>query len=348
MLAEPSTVGAFPSRLHEHDATENTTEAIRNQTLGHVNSAIFHKYYTPQHVNVDLASAFLGKMSNDALCRLAGHMCLYRDPRALAIVRASSKAALARNSDLKEMATTITGLSTALKLSYPGQGWKSLAKERNDDRLKELEAMAEDRDSLKRSLANKIWRSEWKDYFSQAGTREIEYQARHGRPSDFELAEPHFALDERNILAGLLFHNDEVDKIDSDVLLHNRQVAIANMVSLCSKSVPLALTRPQNAPKSGKSDEGVDGDLKVEEDCVQTMTVEMCPWCFYNESLPRDARTKTFEHPQNLRRHIKGFHLQLGATGVRCPYRECGQRLEHTGHLRGHLVTQHSLSTGRI
>lgn len=55
--------------------------------MGHSRSEIFEKYYLSQVVGADVMSAYLGTPSKDALNRLAGHMSLTRDPRALAKVR---------------------------------------------------------------------------------------------------------------------------------------------------------------------------------------------------------------------------------------------------------------------
>lgn len=183
--------------------------------MRHSRSQIFDQWYISQISGADTQSAYLETSSRNALVRLASHMSLTRDPRAMAAIRQSLKMHVQHDDsevrELEEKARTlkanITGRFGMIKCAVGTTLYDDYQNTLADLRRR------------KKQVERETFESTWDEYFKRVGCEEIDRQRR-GQKSTYTEPRPVFPFEERAQLADWLWRNADVDKVSLRRLKH--------------------------------------------------------------------------------------------------------------------------------
>jgi len=176
-------------------------------------------------------SAYLGTPSKDALIRLAGHMSLTRDPRALAAIGQSRLSYINLEPEVKALEAKRDDLKADITARF---GMIKLAQDQDTDSYEEYQAILANLRNRKKQVDREKFCFDWQTYFANVGCKEIDRQRRGLEPTYID-EKPSFVVEERARLAGLLYRNENIEETSEDRVQAHRIQALQYMISLCSR-----------------------------------------------------------------------------------------------------------------
>jgi hypothetical protein len=350
----------------------NATDAVRNRAMGHSRSDIYSRFYTNNIVNVDTISCFLRTPAETSRIHLASHMGLTRDPSAQSRIPPPSKVDIDSHPDVKDVLKQHDLLKAQLTTRHRTIRAAKLSPEHTDyaEIKKELRAA--------RAKAERIIKEQrWQTHFSTLGADEIIRQ-RTGS-TDFITQTATFAVEERRELSEMFCRVDDATQITVTARKERRLHAMKLMISLYDRRVdhhrPATMTEPiiQHETSFTALENGMDqtpnheAPLELRSDVstdtsaeVKMYTMNRCPWCFFDESLPIGQRKHQFAQLATLRTHIENRHIRhinastsclqpnpwtgeaYEASGpFICPFQSCKARFIIEEILKNHLAVEH-------
>ena len=318
------------------------TQAQLQQVMCHINAATYQAYIN-QRVQCDTSAAFLGRPSNKALLKAAGHMSRYCDPDAPTDVSPSKLKEI--KSDPKLM--SLTKLRDNLSQEVRHESGTIKQAEKDSTKLyhmyRETQNLVRSTQEHLRKLAKASTRNE---FFQRVNTNEINLQLNiannkaFGSPAKPQQSQSSHSLQERRLLAELIC----ADTNDSDdyTRLKHRMYTTQAMINLGRKkdfSLP-------NSTATHSSCKSPANEIKLlADDIPETCDRKQCFMCFWNDKAPENKRKHKFFSSQRAREHVLGQHLHsIGNQPVFCPNPSCKDTKTSFWELNGflnHLVRVH-------
>ena len=295
----------------------------------HINAATYQAYIN-QRIQCDTVAAFLGRPSNNALLKAAGHMSRHVDPRA---------PTNATHLDLQHIRTDPT-LVKVIELRH------SLSQEvrRESGSIREAEVSGTKLYQMYRAVENKVRSTRaYLRKLAKATTRqeffnnisiEINSQLKDDAGSFLDLGpdawnpQVSYNLKERRLLAELICA-DTCDLNDETKLKH--RIYTTNAMILLGKE--REIRRVKSEMKAGT------------DEFPQSCDTNQCFFCFWDEYAPINQRLNKFCSTYRARDHMISRHLKgLGERAVICPEPRCRDKKATFHELRtfqAHLARVH-------
>lgn len=310
------------SPLHRHGLCIDShcflavaTDAQRNQVLGHASSGLstYQKHYQSERVAIDVQAVYCGHPSRTLLRQAAGHMSLYRDPRAPVQLSPEEKQSVRED-------PTIQSLTEHCKTLEIKRNWKrhtgAKAKAHEGPDCKEL---ATARALLKSEIAHKereLFKIVRTKYFRSIGTIELNRQSCKGE-GDMNLDhEPtpeilQYTFEERKRLIHSLFKAVDPEKESRSVILEARLRAISDLTTLCSKREIKRREAHMTVNITSVSIE-TGSCVSASDESDPTCTLEplplICLVCCGDSHLSQDDRFKVYNRKNILQKHFERHH----------------------------------------
>lgn len=291
----------------------------------HINAATYQAYIN-QRIQCDTVAAFLGRPSNKALLKAAGHMSRYVDPRA---------PTTAAHHDLESIKTDPTlvkliELRDTLSQEVRRQSGSIREAEVQSTKLYQMYRTVENKVRSTRAYLQKLAKATTRQqFFNTVNTAEINLQLNDETSSFLDLGsntwnlQPSYSLKERRMLAELIC--TDTCNLDDDVRLKHRIYTTNSMILLGRER---EIRRVKVGVKAGvKAEVEADADVKdmpEADDFPQSCDINQCFICFWDTGVPQSQRLNKFCSPYRARDHLISRHLKgLGGRSVLCPEPRC-------------------------
>lgn len=296
----------------------------------HINAATYQAYIN-QRVQCDTVGAFLGRPSNKALLKAAGHMSRHADPRAPTNASAIELEKIKTDPTL----VNLIRLRDTLSQEIRRESGTIKAAEEGGSQLYEMYLTVENKVRSTRSYLRKLAKVTTRDeFFDTIHTIEINSQLNHKSHTFLDLKpgvwqpQQSYGLEERRLLAELICADST--KLDDETRLKHRLYTTNAMVNLGSK-------KESRLPKVM--------DAVIIDNCPKTCGRDQCFVCFWDETAPQSKRLYRFFSAYRARDHLISQHLKnLGERSVQCPDPECKKKKSifwDTGSFQSHLARVH-------
>lgn len=296
-------------RLRRLTRLATATQAQLQQVMCHINAATYQAYIN-QRVQCDTVGAFLGRPSNKALLKAAGHMSRHADPRA------PTNASAIELEKIKTHPTLVNliRLRDALSHEIRRESGTIKAAEEGGSRLYEMYRTVENKVRSTRSYLRKLAKVTTRgEFFDTIHTIEINAQLKDESHAFLDLKpeawqpQQTYGLEERRLLAELICADSA--KLDDEMRLKHRLYTTNAMVSLGSK-------------KESRPPKVIDAIIK--DNYPKTCGKDQCFICFWDETAPQSKRLYKFFSAYRARDHLVSQHLKnLGQRAVQCPEPKC-------------------------
>lgn len=302
------------------------TQAQLQQVMQHIDAATYQAYIN-QRVQCDTVAAFLGRPSNKALLKAAGHMSRSVDPRA------PTQASTAKLNEIK----TDTTLAKLIELrdspssEVRRESGTIKAAESTGTKLYQMyrtvESKVQSTRAYLRKLAKTATRKEF--FFDTISTTEINAQLRNDVDLDAGDWQPQtdHSLSERRMLAELIIADTSM--LDGPTRLQHRLYTTHAMLSL-------GIRKEARAPRVPKLNTPCRSQKCARDECFM---------CFWDEDIAPDQRFRKFCSPYRSRDHLLARHLKnIGQRSVQCPAPQCAEKkaIFHTlPAFQNHLAEDH-------
>lgn len=297
----------------------------------HINAATYQAYIN-QRIQCDTVAAFLGRPSNKALLKAAGHMSRYVDPRA---------PTNATHHDLESIKTDPTlvkliELRDSLSQEVRRESGSIREAEMQGTKLHHMYRTVENKVRSTRAYLRKLAKATTRqDFFNTISTVEINAQLKDEASSFLDLGpdtwnpQPSYNLKERRLLAEL---------ICADACNFDDETKLKHRIYTTNAMILLGRERETRRMKS---------EVKTEtDDLPQSCDTNQCFICFWDERSPMSQRLNKFCSPYRARDHMISRHLKgLGERAVMCPEPRCREK-KATFHelqtFQAHLARVHN------
>ncbi|KAK2595006.1 hypothetical protein QQS21_007260 [Conoideocrella luteorostrata] len=306
------------------------TQAQLQQVMCHINAATYQAYIN-QRVQCDTAAAFLGRPSNKALLKAAGHMSRYVDPRAPTCASHDELENIKTNPNLVKLIELRDNLSREVRRESGSLKTAEADQTKLHQMYKTVDNKVRSTRAYLRKMANTSTRQ---DFFNTISTADINSQlAEEANPftdvQDDWNPQPSYNLEERRLLAKLIC--SDTCHLDDETKLKHRIYTTHAMINL-------GIQRESRLLRS---------EIKTTAaDLPQECDTRQCFMCFWDEKSPLSQRLHKFCSPYRARDHLITRHLSgLGERSVSCPEPRCrGQKvkLHDLQALQSHLTRVHN------
>lgn len=297
----------------------------------HINAATYQTYIN-QRVQCDTVAAFLGRPSNKALLKAAGHMSRHVDPRA------PTDASQVELENIKTDPTLVKLIELRDIISQEVR--------RESGSIKEAEADGTVLSQIYRTLENKVRSTRAylrklakvttrQDFFNTINTIEINSQLNNEAGLFLDLApdawnsQPCYNLEERRLLAEL---------ICADTCKLNDEMKLKHRIYTTHAMIRLGRAREPRRVKT---------EVKTEtKQFPLTCDKNQCFICFWDEPARTSQRFHRFCSSYRARDHMLSKHLKrLGERSVMCPEPRCRDdktTFNELNHFLAHLERTHN------
>ncbi|CEJ91512.1 Putative FluG domain-containing protein [[Torrubiella] hemipterigena] len=285
------------------------TQAQLQQVMHHINAATYQAYIN-QRVQCDTVAAFLGRPSNKALIKAAGHMSRYADPRAPTSASTVELGKIKTNTTLIKMIE----LRDTLSLEVRRESGSIKNGEACGTKLSQMYRAIENKVRSTRSYLRKLAKSSTReDFFNKVNTAEINAQLQDEEQTFLDLKsdswkpQSDYNLEERRLLARLICAS--ITELDDETKLRHRLYTTHTMVILGQKKEP----RPAQP--------AVKQDLQtIPEKCDKNQ----CFICFWDSTASPSQRFYKYCSPYRARDHLYSRHLKgIEEHSIACPDPKC-------------------------
>ena len=297
------------------------TQAQLQQVMCHINAATYQAYIN-QRVQCDTSAAFLGRPSNKALLKAAGHMSRYCDPDA------PINASPSKLKDIKSEPKLVNLIRLRDNLSQEVRHESGTIKQAEKDATKLYHMYRETQNQVRsmqehlRKLAKVSTRHE---FFQRVNTNEINLQLDVINNKAFESSAKSpspklsYNLEERRLLAELICA--DTSNSDDCTRLKHRIYTTQAMIILGRKK---DFASPSSTAISSSYKSPADEEKIMADDIPNTCDRKQCFMCFWNDNAPDKKRKHKFFSSQRAREHILGQHLHsVGKQPTFCPEPSC-------------------------